>query len=60
MMLDFKDWLMKEEGTSTACVASFARPVMGVVRRAYATIGPMLNRKMDLIDDKRKKKKKSH
>lgn len=31
--LNFKDWMMQEDGTSTACVATFARPVMGMVRR---------------------------
>ena len=31
--MNFKDWLKNEEGTSTACVASFARPIMPIVRR---------------------------
>jgi len=35
MDLDFKTWLNKvqENGTSTACVAAFARPIMPMVRR---------------------------
>jgi hypothetical protein len=35
MELDFKTWLNKvqETGTSTACIATFARPVMPIVRR---------------------------
>ena len=43
MILNFKDWLVKENGTSTACVASFARPVMGMVRRT--SVEPLLNKK---------------
>ena len=48
MKLNFKDWLIGEEGTSTACVASFSRPIMGMVRRTGAK--PILNK-----DDKKKK-----
>jgi len=33
MKLTFKDWLKNEEATSTACVATFARPIGGMVRR---------------------------
>jgi len=32
--LSFKEWLKNEEGTSTACVAGFARPIMQPVRRS--------------------------
>lgn len=32
--MTFKEWLkLKEDGTSTASVAVFARPLVGVVRR---------------------------
>jgi hypothetical protein len=48
MILDFKNWLVKENGTSTACVATFAQPVIGMVRRSTPK------------DDDKKKKKKSH
>lgn len=34
MKFGFKDWLLENEsGTSTASIAGFARPVMGMVRR---------------------------
>lgn len=34
MQLDFKNWLMKETGTSTNSIAVYARPIMpGIVRR---------------------------
>ncbi len=52
MILDFKNWLMQETGTSTACVAHFARPVMGIVRRNAAQLEPIG------FEKKRKKKKK--
>lgn len=32
----FKDWLLREVGTGTACVAAFARPVLpGPIRRTW-------------------------
>lgn len=46
--LNFKDWMMQEDGTSSACVAGFARPVMGMVTRKYP----------DEITTKHKKHKK--
>jgi hypothetical protein len=33
IILNFKDWMVQEDGTSTACVATFSRPIMGMVRR---------------------------
>lgn len=48
MELSFKKWLIDEEGTSTACIANFARPVMGMVSRNFP----------DMMTKKKKKKKK--
>lgn len=34
--MDFKGWLLKEVGTTTACIAGFSRPVgIGVVKRKF-------------------------
>ncbi len=56
MILNFKNWLMKETGTSTASVAHFARPITGVVRRNQVNLEPITFEKKR----KKKKKKKSH
>lgn len=45
--MTFKEWFLRETMTSTACIAGFARPMMGVIRR------PWLNEK------KKKTKKKN-
>jgi len=46
-MISFKKWM--ESMTSTGCVATFARPIMGTVTRTW----PIINEK-----DKKKKKDK--
>lgn len=45
MKLNFKTWL-NENGTTTACIASFARPIGGMIARQFPT------------EEKPKKKKK--
>lgn len=36
--MSFKQWFnIQETGTSTACVASFSRPVMPLVKRTWPT-----------------------
>ncbi len=49
--LNFKNWLMQEDGTSTACIAGFARPVMGMVSRKFPD---------EITTEKKHKKHKKH
>lgn len=48
--LNFKEWLdkIKENATTSACVAGFARPTLPMVRRTWPSE----------LDEKKKKKKK--
>ena len=58
--MSFKDYLkLKEVATTTASVATFARPI-GMVRRSWPVLGgtdPFVS-VMSFDDDKKKKKKK--
>lgn len=47
--MNFKEWLLKEIGTSTGCIATFSRISIPLVRRTWP---------FEEDDDKRKKRKK--
>ena len=59
--MKFKDWLkLQETGTSTACIAIFARPFIGIVRRTSLDgwEGGPLDEPQDKPRKRKKKKKK--
>lgn len=55
--MKFKEWYIKEVGTSTSCIAGFARIAIPMVRRLWSPeVGTMFEE--DPPDSKKKKKKK--
>jgi hypothetical protein len=55
--MGFKEWLQKENITSTSCIAGFARPIMAVVQRKLLIGFSDLDKPKK--KGKKKKKKKS-